>query len=93
MKILFCLLVAFHAVVVIANIALLFIVPFVAPFYISLPIDTLLVNLMFSPTPCPLTRLEGVLRRKLGMPEIRHFVGHYFIHPVRKAYRKRYRRV
>lgn len=88
LKLFLYLLIVFHAIVVIANLTILFVIPFLAPVYISIPIDTLIVNLMFSPTPCPLTRLESSLRVKLGMPQIKHFVGHYFLSPIRKVYRK-----
>lgn len=76
--------VTFHMAVVIFNILALFIVPFLQPWYIALPIDTLIVNLMFSSVPCPLTRLESKIRKKLGMPEVRFFVGHYIVFPLRK---------
>ena len=82
-------LIVFHTVIVVLNLAILFIIPFLEPWYVALPIETLIVNLMFSPISCPLTRLESRIRISLGMPEIKHFVGHYFVHPLRKAWRKR----
>ena len=78
------LVISFHFAVILGNVAALFILPFVAPWYISLPLMSLIVNLMFSPLSCPLTRLESRIRKSLGMDEIRHFVKHYFIEPVRK---------
>ena len=87
------LLVVFHTVIVFANLAILFIIPFKEPWYVALPIETLIVNLMFSPISCPLTRLESKIRVGLDMPEIKHFVGHYFIHPIRKHLRKRRNKV
>ena len=78
------LVISFHFAVILGNVAALFVLPFVAPWYISLPLMSLIVNLMFSPLSCPLTRLESRIRKSLGMDEIRHFVKHYFIDPVRK---------
>ena len=78
------LVISFHFAVILGNVAALFVLPFVAPWYISLPLMSLIVNLMFSPLSCPLTRLESRIRKSLGMDEIRHFVKHYFIEPVRK---------
>jgi hypothetical protein len=73
-----------HAVVIVGNIVSIFILPFFAPWYIALPIITLLINLMFGATDCPLTRLENRVRRRLGMKEIKYFVGHYFVWPLKK---------
>ena len=78
------LVISFHFAVILGNFAALFILPFVVPWYISIPLMSLIVNLMFSPLSCPLTRLESRIRKSLGMDEIRHFVKHYFIEPVRK---------
>jgi hypothetical protein len=78
------LVISFHFAVIFGNFAALFLLPFVAPWYIALPLMSLIVNLMFSPLSCPLTRLESRIRKSLGMDEIRHFVKHYFIDPVRK---------
>ena len=80
----FYLVISFHFAVILGNVAALFVLPFVVPWYISLPLMSLIVNLMFSPASCPLTRLESRIRKSLGMDEIRHFVKHYFIEPVRK---------
>lgn len=82
--------IAFHMAVVVLNLAIVFLIPFKEPWYVALPIETLIINLMFSPIPCPLTRLESKIRIRLGMPEVKHFVGHYIIHPIRKQLRKKY---
>lgn len=82
-------LVAFHFLVIIMCVSALFTLPFVEPWYIAWPLCSLIVNLMFSPIPCPLTRLEDSLRRKLGLREIRHFVGFYIVHPIKKFFRNR----
>ena len=81
-------LVSFHMFVVVGNISAAFVLPFYAPWYIALPITALIVNLTFSPgVQCPLTRLENRIRRSLGMKEIRTFVGHYVVWPVKRKLR------
>ena len=62
------LLIGFHMLVLAANVVAIFVLPFYAPWYVALTIITLIVNFMFSPIPCPLTRLESRLRRSLGLP-------------------------
>lgn len=77
--------VAFHMAVLAGNLLTIFLLPFITPWYISLPLDSLLINFMFSAVSCPLTRLESFVRRKIGLPEIRFFIKHYFFQP---SYRK-----
>jgi len=81
------LLVTFHAAILIGNTAAIILLPFLTPWYVSLPIISLLVNLMFSPMPCPLTRLESRMRQRRGLPRIRHFLKHYLVDPMRKQRR------
>lgn len=46
------------------------------PWYLSLPITILIVNLALGDCPC--TELENTVRRKLGLPEIiKPFLRHY----------------
>jgi hypothetical protein len=46
------------------------------PWYLSLPITILIVNLALGDCPC--TELENTVRRKLGLPEIiKRFLSHY----------------
>ena len=81
-------LVSFHMFIVIGNIAAAFVLPFYTPWYIALPITALIVNLTLSPgVGCPLTRWENRIRRSLGMKEIRTFVGHYFVWPIKRKLR------
>jgi hypothetical protein len=69
-----------HFILVILNVCSLFILPFSGlSLWITVPIETYLVNLLFTNTPCTLTNLENRLRRRLGMKEIRGYVGHYLI--------------
>ena len=77
-----------HAAIIILNVATLFILPFYVSWYIALPVMTLIVNLIFSPISCPLTKLESRIRRELGYPEVRFFIKHYLLDPVRKLINK-----
>ena len=77
-----------HATIIIFNVTTLFILPFYVSWYIALPVMTLIVNLIFSPIACPLTKLESRIRRELGYPEVRFFIKHYLFDPVRKMINK-----
>jgi len=57
--------------------------------FVSIPLSTLLINLMFSNVQCPLTKLENAVRFRLGYKPIYGFVGFYLISPIRKFIRKR----
>lgn len=81
-----------HAAVIGANVAAIFCVWHHAPWPIALPIDTFLLGLLFTRVECPATNLENRLRRALGLREIKGFVGHYFIWPVRFQLRQLRRR-
>jgi len=71
--------VAFHVFIVIANIIGVILVGWRGPWYLAIPIWTLLANLICSSqVTCPLTILENHFRRKAGMPEIGIFLEHYF---------------
>ena len=67
-----------------------FVLPFMAPWYISLPLMTWVFNLTFTRmVDCPMTKLENKLRRELGMREIKFFVGHYITWPIKRKFRAR----
>ena len=54
------------------------------PFYISLPICAWIMHLTFSRVlDCPWTRFENYYRRKCGKSEIKTFIGHYIVKPMR----------
>tara|TARA_R110002020_G_scaffold134222_1_gene299599 strand:- start:2312 stop:2587 length:276 start_codon:yes stop_codon:yes gene_type:complete len=79
------LLVLFHGYIVVANVLAFFVVPFFEPWYVAVPIMSLILLLVFSKVlDCPLTNLENHLRKKLGMKRIGGFVGHYFLKPIRR---------
>jgi len=79
LKVLWILLVIVHAVIILANAASFFFLPFLAPWYIALPCCTMIGRVLFTSIKCPLTVLENKLRTKLGMPQIDRFVSHYFL--------------
>ena len=57
------------------------------PFYIALPICAWIMHLTFSRVlDCPWTRFENYYRRKCGKPEIKTFIGHYIVKPMRKKW-------
>lgn len=81
------LLVVFHMVVVVGNGVAFLVVPFLAPWYIALPICSFIFLISFSKhITCPLTDWENNVRMKLGKKKIGGFVGHYLIKPIRKMF-------
>lgn len=71
--------IALHFFVVIGNLITFFIIPFLQPWYIALPICSLIVTLSFGrPGDCPLTRFENKIRKELGLSQIKGFIKHYF---------------
>tara|TARA_Y100000593_G_scaffold22677_2_gene45157 strand:+ start:11420 stop:11704 length:285 start_codon:yes stop_codon:yes gene_type:complete len=86
LKIALAALVVFHSYIVVANVLAFFVVPFVEPWYVAVPIMSVVLLLVFSKVlDCPLTNLENHIRKKLGMKRIGGFVGHYFIKPIRRS--------
>jgi len=80
-------LVSFHTVIVVCNVLAFFVVPFMEPFYVSVPIMSVILVLTFSKViDCPLTGAENYLRKKMGMKRIGGFAGHYFIKPWRRLW-------
>ncbi len=49
------------------------------PWYVSIPLVVWLINLMTLPVKCPLTTLENVIRRLLGMTTIKGFVSKHIL--------------
>ena len=76
----------FHFVVVTHHIGLFGLIASVPlliikePPWVSLPLVGWIMYLGFSRVlDCPYTRLENYLRRKLGLPEIKTFLKHYYL--------------
>jgi hypothetical protein len=84
-RILLYLTIGSHMLVVLGNLASLFALPFVAPWYVAFPCCSFVVLVSFSrEIVCPLTRLENGLRQKLNLPPIKGFISHYLVKPARK---------
>ena len=85
MRFLLFLVVALHLFVVIGNAIAFFIVPFLTPWYVAIPICSFIFLVSFSKEiKCPLTNWENTLRMKIGKKRIGGFIGHYIIKPIRK---------
>jgi len=67
--------------IILASIPLLFINE---PLWVSLPLSTWIMHLIFNPLECPYTRLENYLRRTLGLQEISTFISHYYKKPYHR---------
>jgi hypothetical protein len=65
-------------------VASFFILPFMEPPWVSLPLCVFIWYFSTSRIECKLTALENNLRGRLGMKKIGGFVGHYFIRPFKK---------
>jgi len=76
-----------HLIVIIGNLVSILLLPVFMPWYVALPLMSLLINLLFAPVPCPLTKLENKIRKELEMKEIKHFVGHYLVWPIKRKLR------
>ena len=74
-----------HMFIVIVNIMAFFILPFMYPLWMWVPVNSFILTVTFTREVCPLTRLENYLRTSLGMSRIGGFIGHYFIKPVKRA--------
>ena len=74
----------FHAFVIVVNIAAFFILPFLYPLWVWMPVCSFILTVTFTREICPITRLENYLRTSLGLPRIGGFIGHYFIKPIKR---------
>ena len=84
----FYLVVGFHFFIIFTNLISIPILLFTQSCYISIPISSLLINLMFNHTNCPITAIENKLRIKLGLRPIKGFVGSWILSPIRKIIRR-----
>lgn len=77
--------ISLHTFVVCGNILAFFVLPFAAAWWVALPLCSLIFFITLNrKLECPLTAVENHLRRQLGRPSIRGFVGHYFVKPWRR---------
>jgi hypothetical protein len=88
-KVALALVILWHMGIVIINAAAFFVLPFLLPLWVWVPIDSFILTVMFTREICPLTRLENSLRTSIGLPRIGGFVGHYFVRPVRQLSKNR----
>ena len=80
----------FHFFVIFVIITAFFLLPFIYPLWVWMPINSFILTVTFTREVCPLTRLENYLRTSLSMPRIGGFIGHNLVKPVRsliKTYR------
>ena len=77
-------LVTFHCFVIAVNIVAFFILPFLYPLLVWMPVNSFILTVTFTREICPLTRLENHIRTSLDMPRIGGFLGHYIVRPVKK---------
>lgn len=78
-----------HHLLIFGNLASFCVAPFKAPWYLAFPACFAIIWVTCSPVNCALTRWENGVRKQLGWPEIRSFVGHNYLKPFRK-FRKRH---
>jgi hypothetical protein len=79
LKVILLLLVLVHLSIVILNILAVFFLAICSPWYISIPLISLLALRACNDWKCPLTVIENVLRDKLNMPRINGFIDHYIL--------------
>jgi hypothetical protein len=79
--IIFYLIVCIHHIFCAGNLLSIFVLPFVEPWYVSIPLLSFLLNLFLNDSfkLCPLTRIENNIRLAINKPTISSFVGHYYI--------------
>ena len=69
--------VAVHLAIVFGNFAAFFVLPFVTPWYVALPVCVFILRLSLTGEECPVTTLENHFRARLGLRPVRTFIGHY----------------
>ena len=77
-------LIVFHMFVIGVNVSAFFILPFMYPLYVWMPLNSFILITTFTREVCPLTKLENHLRKQLDLPKIGGFVGHYIVRPSKK---------
>ena len=76
--------IVFHFFVIFVNIAAFFLLPFIYPLWVWMPLNSFILTVTFTREVCPLTRLENYLRTSLGMSRIGGFIRHYMVQPFRR---------
>ena len=75
--------VAFHSFVIVVNIIAFFVLPFMYPLWVWMPLNSFILTVTFTREICPLTRLENSIRTSLDLPRIGGFIGHYGVKPIK----------
>jgi len=83
-KLLLYLVAVFHMFVIAVNISAFFVLPFLYPLWVWMPLNSFILTVTFTREICPLTRLENKLRTSLGMSRIGGFLGHYLVRPIKR---------
>ena len=81
--------ITFHYFVVTVNIVAFFVLPFLYPLLVWMPLNSFILTVTFTREICPLTRLENYIRTSLDMPRIGGFLGHYLVRPVKNFLKSR----
>lgn len=81
-------LVAIHWVLVVAMILSFCLLPFLAEWFIAVPLMAFIVFFSTNRVTCKCTEFENYLRGKLGLKPIGGFVSHYFVRPIKNVYNK-----
>jgi hypothetical protein len=76
--------ISFHVFVICVNLTAFFILPFLYPLWVWMPMNSFILTVTFTREVCPLTRFENYLRTSLGLNRIGGFIGHYFVKPIRR---------
>ena len=82
-------LITFHYFVITVNIIAFFVLPFLYPLLVWMPLNSFILTVTFTREICPLTRLENYIRTSLDMPRIGGFLGHYGVRPVKNFLKNR----
>lgn len=67
-----------HSCIIFLNMAAFLIIPTREPWYVWIPICTMIGRIVWGSGECPLTVFENKVRKKIGMKPIKGFVYHYF---------------
>jgi hypothetical protein len=81
------LIVSFHMFVIGVNLTAFFVLPFLYPLWVWMPMNSFILTVTFTREVCPLTRVENYLRTSLGLNRIGGFIGHYFVKPPKRAFK------
>jgi len=91
----FIILVTAHHALLLTNLVAFFMLAKIVTslWFVSIPLMTYISWKSFSrELTCPLTDLENKFRKKLGMDQIKAFVRHYYVKPIKNMMRKRKKR-